>query len=1282
MNEQKERIQTDLLAIIKEGQNFSGAKEIAPGIRINPSREREFKRLCDNYYELEFNQIIENDTDTITPVYNALINLVNTENEEYFISKASSFVLETKDEIEKFKVSSRSINTINNAYKLTVRNLNDLYLKRENTPEWQQKVNELNDEVKHLSENTNIFTAQMLEARTKVNESLIKYAEEELQRIRNNFTNTTKEADRAVAMDNTVVLASDKVEYDNLYRLVLILKHSLEIKDIKDLVVLDNAMIVTNDQKDVLNATILPNIKLYNYIKAPEKTMENKEVTPMDVNNKFIENIKEALTKLKNKDLNDEYMIPDNEIERNLYMEILKIVNRANNSNFALTPVWDQVYVLGEDREKMIELMNKSKTLYKLNPDYKRKIENQELITKLYDYLDEIANNVNKQVGVTNLPIKSTKTINDRAWVVLDSDYEEASRIIDIIELLQNQTNNLYPVWGIANISTSDMPKFKRLANATKYFMDRIPNIVENEIEIEKVKKALRVLVRHAKNNPNEKLASNGLVLESDLPLYKLLEEKYSYLDAAKASDDLIEVNGVLIDSSYVSKYLENNEKINALLEKEMENKKNNTVAPEVVDTNKQVENNNHVDGEPIEINIPIKEEPTHVETSNNNNIIEVEPVKVEDVTPQNNPIEPEVKPTIDFTNNDKEIARLTTRLEKLKKKSSQNEQERKEFDLISAQIEFLKDAKNSDNIVESNNLKFANSGDANAYKACEAELNDLYKKPEEKDFTNNDKAIEEIEKQIEEINPNNCSEEELQRLDLLAKLIEILEKAKKSPNPIEIGNLMFASGEDADKYNKYIASIANLDDASKNINNDTIEKPKGIRKKIARIRDIAFLKAKNFIEENKEALIATGAAVTTLVVAFRNSIAPESAIQTFMQTLTKYGTMCLGGGVTFVAAKAYKNKDRLISDKEIAMVDNNTTNDTEIIDNDAEFVIDTKKINPNIDQTNKVIARIEHDAHQENLTDEGKTEEEILDDLRIGEAQTEFIRKDEPTKDEELVSTSKVSAPETATSKKELTPEEKAKLGQEIIERQEKARAEAKARIVELEAKRLEEERIEKEALAKAKPIETPTVEPQKEPAEVIETNSEQEVKPISANEKISPEEIKQIFGYEPKIEDYISSSKSETPVIVVPSAEEVINALNSEPIEAAPAPTPLVVPKMSQEEIERMLGGDGYDTIPEVPVDKDSVKTPRMQNVVSSDAKAKTGAVLEKIVSGPETPIDSEQEGKHKKELLSLNAEATYYQKLLDEMPNSVNSEFAKKRLEEINQRIEEINKEGRSL
>ena len=480
MNEELERLKTDLLTIIKEGQNLTeGYVEVKPGIRIKAGREREFGRLCDNYYEQAFNQFVENDTDTITPVYESLTKMVETETEEFYTSRASNFVLETKDEVERFKNLVRSYNSVDNAYKLTIRNLNDLYLKRENTKEWQDRVDELNDEAKRLSENSSIIVNQINAARRKVNETLIKYAEEQMQAIRDNFTTATRDSNRAETLDRYFVLANDKEEYDSLYRLTAILKRANEVEEFDKLVVVDDAMMVTEDQRDVLTSTTLPNIKLMDYIKAPEKKVVN---IPFEKNSEFIERINEALKALdeigKKEGRAQEALEEKQKLE-----ELLDIIGKANVSGNDLEEVWDSFYVLSEDRNKVIGLLNSSRSLRKLNPelaqDRNRREENAELIDKLYSYLDELASEVTNYQGVANLPYRTTNSIGDRAWVVVDKDWKEANRIIELIELLQQQEDDLISVWGIANIKDTDIPKFKSLANSTLYFNDKIPDVTE-----------------------------------------------------------------------------------------------------------------------------------------------------------------------------------------------------------------------------------------------------------------------------------------------------------------------------------------------------------------------------------------------------------------------------------------------------------------------------------------------------------------------------------------------------------------------------------------------------------------------------------------------------------------------------------------------------------------------------------------------------------------------------------------------------------------------------------
>lgn len=569
----KDTIKADLLAIIKEAQNLPDEYlEAVPGtdIKVLKGKVREFRRLADDYYQLEFNQLVNEDTDTATPVYNLLMTEIQDEMHEYFASEAYQYIEAVTPEFERFKVLTKSLATVNKSYEMTARDLNSLLKKMGAGEDWQKKVDEKSAEVKRLGENAKILKEQLLLAKKNVNETLLSYVEKEMARIRDNMVKTSQNSVKSLSVDNkTFILETDKTEYDSLYLLSQMLKVANAKDTLNDFVVSDNFMIVTKDQEDALKA-VLPNITLFGYIKNPSK------VGPKDVNEKLLSRIREiaktaqaSMSKGKREAQDSSNLIIGNE---DLGI-LITLLEKANASDEELFQVWGgAAYVKREDLPLFQQTIKKVPLLEDLNPDNKKKMDNKRLIVSLYDYLNTLADKATKHTGVANLPIKATKPIGDRAWIVVDSDLEEADRIVDIIKLLmeENKKDNLVGVWGIANVSFGAISKFKALANSTKFLGGRVPNIPENEAEMKKVHEALTNLIRKAKETPDGKMAPNGLVLENDLETYKLLENKYKILEAAKASDDLVPaLGGVQVDSQYASKYAEIEKKLKEKLEPE-----------------------------------------------------------------------------------------------------------------------------------------------------------------------------------------------------------------------------------------------------------------------------------------------------------------------------------------------------------------------------------------------------------------------------------------------------------------------------------------------------------------------------------------------------------------------------------------------------------------------------------------------------------------------------------------------------------------------------------------
>lgn len=1087
MNEELERLKTDLLTIIKEGQNLTeGYVEIKPGVKIRAGREREFMRLCDNYYERAFNQFVENDTDTITPVYESLTKLVETENEEFYASKASEFVLETKDEVERFKNLVRSYNSVDNAYKLTIRNLNDLYLKRENTKEWQDKVDELNDEVKRLSENSSIITDQINVARRKVNETLIKYAEEQMQVIRNNFTTATTSSDRSETLDHYFVLANDREEYDSLYRLTAILKRANEIEEFDKFVIVDDAMMVTEEQRDILVSTTLPNIKLFDYVKSPEKKPVN---ISFEKNSEFIEKINESLKLLDEMEKTGEKKVWEVLEEKQKLEELLDIIGKANVIGDSLEEVWNSFYVSNEDKSKVISLLNDSKILRRLNPelahDEKKKRENAELISKLYDYLDELAKEVTNYKGVTNLPYRTTNTIGDRAWVVIDRDWKEANRVIELIEFLQQQKEDLISVWGIANVKDIEIDKFKKMANSILYFNDKIPDVTQNVTEIDNVRKQLKGLIKKARETKNAKLATNGLVLDSDFELYTLLKEKYNYLIAARASSNLVPVDGVLIDSNYADKYNDVNNKIDNLL-KVVETTKVSTTA------------------------IPV--EPSAEAAKN--------PVTIGPSVSEGNNLASDFSDKIDFSLNDKKIAELKGKLNALSAKSSHNELERKMFDLLSEQIEILENAKKSQSIIDVNGFKFATEAEKEKYLDLVLDLDEIEKSLNqtqkiaslgkslvphdfyEKYFGINDMKIAELKKEMTSLESRIDADELAKKIyEYLAKQVEVLERAKTSESVIEMLGLRFANEEDK---LEYLSAQANLDEILSELKKtepkEEIKKKGKLRKKVTAIRDFLGEKFKHksdkkfgfklgdFFVKHKDIikiLIGIGLGITAVTlflpqlvptIIFSNSclataapwtsgvlngvsslIAPLAGISfvpgagainlgvsanlagpALVNALAKVGIVGIGIPMTYKSLENYLNKD-------ISELEKKT-----IIQRLMNLVEDFKKqwLNAMIGLNFKIENIYEKAAEKKNeLLDRIHSEKNVEDK----EVQKQIADSVSQMLDEQQVA----PTVDAESSKKEMTIEEKIALGEKIKQASNAARE--KARLY--QAKKLAEE-------------------------------------------------------------------------------------------------------------------------------------------------------------------------------------------------------------------------------
>jgi len=569
-------VKNTLLEIIKEAKNLPESElEVIPGtsIKVKKGKVKEFDVNAYFYFEHEYNMNINENIDYITDVYNMLEQEVKEENNEYYISKAYDIDSVNKDNIKRLDALNKSLETINANYIKLSKSANDLRnrLSDEDYSLWKDKFDKINNDISELAQNRSIIHKAIVSIKNDVNEKLVNSIKEQMALIEDNFKNTLYGTSVGYALNGESVLASDLEEYNCLISIIKLLN---EVTENEKIVSCYGAICVNERQLEETK-------KLFNKVNVFSR-LKTKEVTKNVVNlnddliNKIItelRNIEDKSKRAKKKNIEalNGVRISENLVnEYNNLLNILKILNQAKDSKWEIVNVYGIANVKSEDRAKFEELIKDTKYFKDVNPDSKKIEENQKIVKELRKYLSSLEQKLNKYNGVANIP--SRKTNDDT--IVLKEDLHEYNTILEIITLLENSNNKLINVWNVGNVSYDNVSKFKKLVNATKYYSSVTPTIEENEVEINNIKNELKEMILKAKNANDAVLALNGVILESDSEKYKLLEEKYSYLDGSKASDNLVEVNGVKIDDKYVKRYLEIEEKLSNL---------NNDVIDEVI---------------------------------------------------------------------------------------------------------------------------------------------------------------------------------------------------------------------------------------------------------------------------------------------------------------------------------------------------------------------------------------------------------------------------------------------------------------------------------------------------------------------------------------------------------------------------------------------------------------------------------------------------------------------------------------------------------------------------
>lgn len=583
MNE--EALKETLLDIIEEARNLDENElEIIPGtdIKVKIGRVDEFKAYARFYYQIVNHIPTVGNEDYLNIVFDSLEEEITQDRKMAQEEKKEALYTANKEEIDRFNALQNSLNT-NRQDQDRYRKLLEELSKKDitDTRIWQEITN-LQNTLSTLRENENILKNAMIEIKNNVNSEVKKVVEEEMATLRNAYLNAKRGTATGFGLDGASILAKDKEAYDNLYILLKIIENVNE-KD--PIICINNTLCVNPHQEDAVKE-LLPKIDLL-HMSSKNKVAENQKP-----NDKLIKDISKELDRLK--ELMAKENKPTLEVEYNKLIQVLNYLNRANDQEFALTPIWDIAYVNGPDREAFINLIKTTSYFHGYDPDVKLMEENEKLIKDLKDYLTSLEDKVRNYQGTTNIPL--TK-VNDA--IILPEDKEEYENILAIISILESSKDNLYKISEGGNVSYQDLAKYKELISKTKYFAPKVSEeekIANQNGEVEKkIEAELTELIKRAKNTPNALLAEGKEILASDLEEYNLLSEQYKMLKSVNPNEPLIEVNGALINAGKESEYRKLLENLNEIQIKRSlnkapteteENNKDNTVIP-LADENK-----------------------------------------------------------------------------------------------------------------------------------------------------------------------------------------------------------------------------------------------------------------------------------------------------------------------------------------------------------------------------------------------------------------------------------------------------------------------------------------------------------------------------------------------------------------------------------------------------------------------------------------------------------------------------------------------------------------------
>ena len=531
----EENLKETLLDLMKEAENLPESElEIIPGtrIRVKKGKVDEFKANARFYYQFKNNVMVNND-DYIKEVYYELSDELAKDAGEHVLDQAYDLYQLGKNELERITVLNNALKTNKGEQEKYQKQLNDLKERNLSNISTSKEMESLQRTITELQnieiQLRKVLSEAILGLKNKINEAVKKNTEQEMAFIRENVTKMPKGTKTAHSiLDGNLILEKDAEYYDNLYILSKIIDN---VKDDLPLINVGDVIWVNPEQLDSAKE-LVNKIDFLKLVKKEEVADIQKEKPN---NKKLIENINAELDRLRP-------TIDTVEKDKKEYDNLIQIVrylNRADNYNFELMPVWDVAYIVGEDRNTFTRLLRQTTFFDKYNPDLPKIEENEKIISELRNELERMEDEVRKDTSPFNV---ATKKVGNA--IIFPKDEEEYKNILAIIDILQNSRENLIHTSKGGNISSDMLPKYNELISKTKYFTPQI-EVEKIEIQNEPVITKLEQEVENLKKEDNPENRSQ----------IDLLNDQINIISHTDASKETTEINGVIVNKDDAKDY-------------------------------------------------------------------------------------------------------------------------------------------------------------------------------------------------------------------------------------------------------------------------------------------------------------------------------------------------------------------------------------------------------------------------------------------------------------------------------------------------------------------------------------------------------------------------------------------------------------------------------------------------------------------------------------------------------------------------------------------------------